>query len=182
MYRYDTIVRPLQASGKARVTETKQKASLEHQVRGRFATTCKWSSLLYLFITACCNAVASHYTSSTRTCGVLKQGYRSRSPHPYSAVLLWISSIFGASDLASTSSSREGVRTCRRSDCAVCIAEGSSPLSILSAIQPARAIDTSLRLLADILSAVLALDLPLHNIVATRPAIGHCDDPQTQSY
>lgn len=51
---------------------------------------------------------------------------------------------------------------------------------ILPAIQPACTVDAPLCLLADIFSAVFALHLPLHNVVSTCAAVGHCNDPQTQ--
>jgi hypothetical protein len=54
----------------------------------------------------------------------------------------------------------------------------SSPL--LSPILPARAVDTPLRLVTNILPAILAFDLFLHNIVICRPRVCHGNAPQRQ--
>jgi hypothetical protein len=49
---------------------------------------------------------------------------------------------------------------------------------------PCRAIDTPLGLFTDVLSAVLALDLPLDDVVTSRPAIGlrNCEQCNGDQY
>lgn len=53
---------------------------------------------------------------------------------------------------------------------------------ILPSIQPACAVDASLRLLTNVLPAVLAFHLLLDDIVPTGPAVGHCNNPQAYRY
>jgi hypothetical protein len=52
---------------------------------------------------------------------------------------------------------------------------------VLPAILPARAIDTSLRLLTDILSTILAPNLLFHDIIARSPAVEFGDEKQRYS-
>ena len=52
---------------------------------------------------------------------------------------------------------------------------------MLSSVQPARTINTSLRFLTNVLSAELALDLLLHNRIITQFAKDSPDDPKCNS-
>lgn len=54
--------------------------------------------------------------------------------------------------------------------------------AVLSAIRPASTINASLGLLTNILATKPTLDLPLHNIIATAPAVGEGNDPKRQRH